>query len=131
MKTTTQRSLALGTAVTFALTGSLSLLAAPPTQAAVQRCSSSTPHAERPVLRYADVGSCVRELQRRLNDHGAGLAVDGSFGPLTLAAVKHYQRSHDLLVDGIVGPITWGSLLNTPSEPPPPQEKCPRHPVTR
>lgn len=53
----------------------------------------------------------VRTVQAALNRHGARLAVDGRFGPLTEAAVKAYQRAHPpLAVDGIVGPATWSSL---------------------
>lgn len=54
----------------------------------------------------------VREAQRLLNDKfGAGLAVDGIFGPKTHAAVKNYQSANNLQVDGIIGPKTWASLL--------------------
>ncbi len=63
------------------------------------------------VLHYGSKGSLVRTLQRRLG----GLAVDGHFGPATLAKVKSYQRSHRLVVDGYVGPATWRSLGGFPS----------------
>lgn len=54
----------------------------------------------------------VRKAQRLLNEKfGAGLAVDGIFGPKTHAAVKGYQSANNLQVDGIVGPKTWASLL--------------------
>ncbi|PWI11307.1 peptidoglycan-binding protein [Streptomyces sp. NWU339] len=36
--------------------------------------------------------------------------VDGIFGPLTERAVKHLQVDADLVVDGVVGPHTWGAL---------------------
>lgn len=38
------------------------------------------------------------------------LAVDGDFGKDTQAAVKSFQTSRDLKVDGIVGDETWGQL---------------------
>lgn len=49
--------------------------------------------------------SAVRVLQEAL-----GVSVDGTFGPETLAAVKHYQAEHHLEVDGVVGPETWAAL---------------------
>ncbi|EWS82749.1 C40 family peptidase [Brachybacterium phenoliresistens] len=55
-------------------------------------------------------GDRVATLQTMLNTHGADLEVDGSFGPLTLAAVLDYQESNGLQVDGRVGPETRGSL---------------------
>jgi peptidoglycan hydrolase-like protein with peptidoglycan-binding domain len=59
-----------------------------------------------PVLRRGDKGEPVKELQRLLG----GLVVDGSFGPLTEAAVIAYQQTNGLKVDGVVGPETWGHL---------------------
>lgn len=66
---------------------------------------------------------CVVTLQQLLNNHGATLAVDGSFGPATLSAVESYQSSHGLSVDGVVGPGTKSSLTGSstpPVNPPPP-----------
>lgn len=37
---------------------------------------------------------------------------DGDYGPNTAEAVKKFQRSHNLDADGIVGPLTWGKLIN-------------------
>jgi peptidoglycan hydrolase-like protein with peptidoglycan-binding domain len=39
-----------------------------------------------------------------------GVAADGEYGPITRAAVKRYQASHGLLVDGVAGPQTLGSM---------------------
>lgn len=50
-------------------------------------------------------GSYVKTLQEALH-----VAVDGEFGPQTLAAVKHFQAEHGLEVDGVVGPATWAAL---------------------
>lgn len=69
---------------------------------------------------YGQKSGCVTELQELLNKHGAHLAVDGDFGPATLAAVKSYQSAHGLAVDGIVGPKTKASLEGGSTPPPPP-----------
>jgi peptidoglycan hydrolase-like protein with peptidoglycan-binding domain len=68
-----------------------------------------------PVLRQGADNSAVtvRSLQYLLNAHGACLAVDGVFGVKTNAALRNYQASHGLVVDGIVGPRSWSSLLVT------------------
>ncbi|MCL2373302.1 MAG: peptidoglycan-binding protein [Defluviitaleaceae bacterium] len=63
-------------------------------------------------IRVGARGDDVARIQRCLNQvMGAGLATDGAFGPLTQAAVINFQRSRGLNPDGIVGPITWGTLM--------------------
>lgn len=52
----------------------------------------------------------VSEVQRKLVAHGATLVVDGIFGPRTERAVREFQSTHSLHVDGIVGPMTWAKL---------------------
>lgn len=64
-------------------------------------------------IKYGSSGSAVKELQKKLNENGYNLAVDGRFGSATRSAVKDYQKKQGLAVDGIVGKNTWGSLLNT------------------
>jgi N-acetylmuramoyl-L-alanine amidase len=64
----------------------------------------------RRVLSLTCVGESVKELQRRLQDHGYRLIEDGMFGRATLSAVISFQRRFDLLPDGIVGPMTWAEL---------------------
>lgn len=56
-------------------------------------------------------GGDVYELQRKLNQHGYNLDVDGGYGVKTQAAVFDYQRKNGLAVDGVAGDETWGSLL--------------------
>ena len=68
-----------------------------------------------PVLRRGmppeSIKRSVKRLQAILNILGYGLDVDGSFGPLTEAAVKKFQKSMGLKDDGIVGPATWTALI--------------------
>lgn len=69
-----------------------------------------------PVLAQGSRGEPVERLQALLNAaDDAGLDEDGIFGPLTEAAVRAFQSSRHLLVDGIVGAQTWTSLLSVPA----------------
>lgn len=57
-------------------------------------------------------GPAVRALQSALNAKtGAGLAVDGVFGPAVRSAVQRFQTKAGLTADGVVGPQTWKNLL--------------------
>ncbi|MBF9070142.1 peptidoglycan-binding protein [Streptacidiphilus sp. NEAU-YB345] len=71
-------------------------------------------------MAQGEIDGCVTELQDLLNAHGAGLSVDGDFGPATVTAVKNYQSDHGLTADGIVGPNTKASLDGGSTPPPPP-----------
>jgi peptidoglycan hydrolase-like protein with peptidoglycan-binding domain len=55
----------------------------------------------------------VRSLQYLLNAHGARLAVNGTFGATTKAAVLKFQRAHRLPANGVVGAKTWLALIVT------------------
>ena len=57
------------------------------------------------VLKLGSKGNEVKVLQEKLN-----LKADGIFGPLTEEAVKDFQRSNGLKVDGIVGANTLSKL---------------------
>lgn len=57
------------------------------------------------VLKLGSKGNEVKVLQEKLN-----LKADGIFGPLTEEAVKDFQRSNGLEVDGIVGANTLSKL---------------------
>lgn len=59
----------------------------------------------RPRLYIGLRGDAVRELQGKLN-----ISADGVFGLQTQVAVKDFQRSRGLVVDGIVGASTWAAL---------------------
>lgn len=78
----------------------------------------------RPTIRAGSRGDAVREAQQALEDRGYSVGragVDGIFGPYTHRAVLNYQfdrsdgqfwaKTYPLVVDGIIGPQTWGRLL--------------------
>ena len=63
-------------------------------------------------VRLGDSGEDVRRVQRVLV-RSKGLAppdLDGLFGSRTDQAVRAFQQSAGLVVDGIVGPLTWAQL---------------------
>jgi putative chitinase len=78
---------------------------------AVKRDATAAPAAQ-PTLQKGSNGHAVADLQRRLAAAGFDPGpIDGSFGPRTEAAVRRLQAANDLVVDGWVGPQTWGALL--------------------
>ena len=63
------------------------------------------------VLKRGVSGNDVKELQRVLNNLGFYSGeIDGSFGPATEDAVKQFQKTYNLEVDGLVGPQTIGKI---------------------
>ena len=65
------------------------------------------------VLRNGDKGSDVKELQEDLIELGYNLGrwgADGDFGDCTEMAVKEFQKSAGLTIDGEVGPKTVDAL---------------------
>lgn len=102
-----------GLAATFALAlgGIVAVPAAPATPA--YQCSHF-------VLYKGWQGSCVRHLQTLLRGPDnlsstvwtGGLAVDGSFGPLTEKAVRRFQSGMGIQVDGRFGPQSWRTICS-------------------
>jgi N-acetyl-anhydromuramyl-L-alanine amidase AmpD len=63
------------------------------------------------LLRLGSTGAGVLVLQRELAwKFGYRLVIDSIFGPVTQDAVRHFQAHKGLVVDGLVGPLTWGAL---------------------
>ena len=63
-------------------------------------------------IKLGDRSDDVKRLQRvfaRAKVLGPD-AVDGVFGRQTEDAVKDFQQSNGLVVDGVVGPITWSHI---------------------
>lgn len=65
------------------------------------------------LLRHGDRSQDVRRLQQQLNQHGAGLFVDGAYGDETENAVRAYQRKVGLVDDGVAGAKTQAALVGT------------------
>jgi peptidoglycan hydrolase-like protein with peptidoglycan-binding domain len=69
------------------------------------------PNPGQPTIRRGANGNVVRRLQRALRrTPNPGLKVDGIFGPELETVVKEFQEGAGLVVDGIVGPLTWNAL---------------------
>lgn len=68
------------------------------------------------VLRYNARNDCVSQLQQYLKDYGgiwpSTLSIDGIMGRGTVNAVLNFQSAEHIQRDGIVGPATWGRLVN-------------------
>ena len=78
----------------------------PPAPAPAHDCAKST-------LKKGSSGECVKTAQSRLIHHGFEPGpVDGKFGAKTQAAVRYFQETRKLKVDGVVGPAeTWPALM--------------------
>ncbi|MCL2056972.1 MAG: peptidoglycan-binding protein [Oscillospiraceae bacterium] len=69
------------------------------------------------VLRVGSTGENVRLMQQYLNTIRntypsiPRIAVDGVFGEETRRAVTAFQQTFSLLVDGVIGPITWAKII--------------------
>jgi peptidoglycan hydrolase-like protein with peptidoglycan-binding domain len=65
-----------------------------------------------PAVRKGDKGPAVTRLNELLREAGFAETDKTSFGAKTTAAVRAYQQSRKLQVDGVAGLQTWTSLLN-------------------
>ena len=69
------------------------------------------PNPGQPTIGPGATGDHIQRLQRALRRAlRSDLAVDGTFGPATEAAVKQFQKVAKLKVDGNVGEDTWNAL---------------------
>ena len=66
-----------------------------------------------PTLRKGVRGNITKLLQEKLVSLGYNTnGIDGIFGSATENAIRLYQRTNNLVVDGIVGKNTWRKILN-------------------
>ncbi|MGB3613648.1 MAG: peptidoglycan-binding protein [Elainellaceae cyanobacterium] len=70
-----------------------------------------TPDPTDGLLERSEVGEAVTDLQHRLTalNYYNG-PIDGSYGPLTEAAVSKFQTDNNLTVDGVTGPATLAAI---------------------
>jgi len=67
--------------------------------------------SEAEVLKSGSSGDTVKKVQTKLKNWGYYTgAVDGIYGPKTVAAVKYFQRVNGLTQDGIVGAKTAAAM---------------------
>jgi peptidoglycan hydrolase-like protein with peptidoglycan-binding domain len=64
----------------------------------------------RPTLRRGQLSKWVVILQEKI-----GVKADGNFGGKTEAALRAFQRAHQLVPDGIAGPNTWRAIDAAPA----------------
>ena len=64
-------------------------------------------------VKFNSRGNNVRWLQFELNRYGYRLVVDGIAGEKTITALKDFQSSHELVADGICGPLTREKLRSS------------------
>jgi N-acetylmuramoyl-L-alanine amidase len=77
-------------------------------------------------LSIGDTGKDVKQLQENLIKVGYKLVADSNFGPITENAVKAFQTSNGLLVDGFYGPVTKAKLENAVKPKPIPKPTPPK-----
>lgn len=64
-------------------------------------------------LKQGCKGTDVKSVQAILNNLGYNTnGVDGIFGAVTKNAVKSFQKTNALEIDGIIGTNTWSKLIN-------------------
>ncbi len=88
---------------------SAAILAVAVTGVGPASAASSSSSCSVTTIRSGSSGSLVTTWQTRLN-----IPVTGSFDAHTISATKRWQGMKKLVVDGIVGPLTWASLGGFP-----------------
>ncbi|MGI6706606.1 MAG: peptidoglycan-binding domain-containing protein [Clostridia bacterium] len=92
-------------------------IAGPKTFAALGKASSGGGSSSKSTLLKRGMrGSAVKDLQQKLKNKGYyKSSVDGIFGSLTEKAVRSFQKSAGIAVDGIAGPVTLARLNGSSS----------------
>jgi peptidoglycan hydrolase-like protein with peptidoglycan-binding domain len=64
-----------------------------------------------PLVKAGRTGELAKTAQYLLRHQGFDIAADGIVGPLTEGAIRDFQESQNLQVDGVVGNQTWPKLV--------------------
>ena len=62
------------------------------------------------VFSIGDTGESVREIQKMLSRAGVRVKIDGYYGRETEAAIREFQLKNNLVVDGVLGNVTYKAL---------------------
>ncbi|MBO4208714.1 D-Ala-D-Ala carboxypeptidase family metallohydrolase [Micromonospora echinofusca] len=103
-----RRALRIAAALLLTATASLVAITTVATPAQADTCYTWPRY-----LHAGMAGDDVRQLQIRISGYpayGEVLALDGSYGPATEAAVRRFQQAYGLTVDGKAGPQTLGKI---------------------
>ncbi|SHI31179.1 peptidoglycan-binding protein [Clostridium intestinale] len=85
------------------------------------KLGNSASTSNNPLLSMGSSGSYVVKLQNLLINYGyscGAAGADGDFGQGTYNAVVKFQANKGLIVDGMVGPLTWNALESNSSSTP-------------
>lgn len=85
--------------------------------AAMRPLAGYTQDLTQPLLKRGSRGDLVVWAQEHLLGAGESIPVTGLYGRQTVAAVRDFQVTHGLPVDGAVGTATWQALLNVAPSP--------------
>ncbi len=89
--------------------------ASSPHRASSDHVSPTVEASHVPTVRLGSHGPAVFHVQHLLNRDGYHVKIDGQYGPATYAAVRKFQASHGLRVDGICDPGTLNALEHVDS----------------
>ena len=64
-----------------------------------------------PLVKTGRKGELAKTAQYLLRHRGFNCAADGIVGPVTEGAIRDFQKSQSLQVDGIIGNQTWLKLI--------------------
>lgn len=65
-------------------------------------------------LKLGMTGTDVKAWQAQLHKRGWTISVDGTFGKQTDSVTRAFQKEKRLVVDGVVGPVTWKTGFTAP-----------------